>query len=319
MPPSGPLGGEAARVADPVLTTVARGFENKSRVYPYLFPIVEVPQRAGKVVVFDAYDFVKLNTVRAPGANRARGEYRYGSQNYACVQRALDGVLPREDLEEAAAGPGIDMQRVNVMATMNIIDLQVEVAAAELATDSSNYSAGHHTALAGNARWDNDASKPNKAVETACQEIREGIGQKPNILVLGAKVFGALKNHKDVLDSVRPTEGLKADGSPTINEAKLASYFDVERVVVGAAMTGEPGAFVDAWGKHAILAYSDVTPLASRGSPSFGYTYRLRGYPIASPGWYNRDVDSWIYPVTTEDTSVIAGAAGAHLWSSVVV
>ena len=310
--------GAEARVVDPILSTVARGYKNEELIWPHLFPVVPVMARAGKVIVFNADDFTKYTTERAPGANRERAEFGYGSQNYACVQRALDGVIPKETVEEAAAVPGINMQQATVQKTMAVIDLQVEVAAANLATTSGNYSATHHTALAGNARWDHADSTPNKAVETARQKIRRAIGKKPNVLVLGDAVFGALCNHKDVIDRVRYTERLGDGGEPTINEMKLASYFEVDKVIVGAAMTGEPGEFVDAWGKNAILAFSDVTPLASMGSPSFGYTYRLNGYPVARPGWFNQDNDSWIFAVTTEDTPVIAGKDGGYLFSSVV-
>ena len=83
---------------------------------------------------------------------------------------------------------------------------------------------------------------------------------------------------------------------------KLASYFNVDQVIAARARVGEPGAFKPIWGKNAVLAYSDVTPLASMGSPSFAYCYRLEGYPVSNPGWYDNKCDSWLYPTTTYDT-----------------
>lgn len=317
MPP-GPLSTAQARVVDPILTSVARGYPNEDRVFPSLFPVVPVPARGGQIIEFNAEDFTKIDTIRAPGAERARASSGYAGKEYACVQRALNGVVSREQLEEAIAVPGINMQSVEIQKTMSIITLQIERAAADLATNSANYSASHHQALAGSARWDHEDSTPNKAVETACQKIRQGIGKKPNVLVLGPSVFGALRNHKSVLDQIIPTQGLKEGAMPLVNEAKLAAYFDVESVVVGYAMTGKPGAFVDVWGKNAVLAFSNVTPLAAMGSPSFGYTYRLNGYPVAEPGWLNPRIDSWEYPVTTEDTPVIAGKDAGYLFSTVV-
>lgn len=317
MPP-GPLSGTQARVIDPVLTTVAQGFPSQDLVFPSLLPVVTVAARGGKIIKFNAEDFAKVETVRAPGATRARASSGYGDEDYACVQRALNGVVPREIVEEAAAVPGINMQSLEVQKTMSIISLQIEREAATLATTAANYSASHHEALAGNAQWDHANSKPNKAVETACQKIRQGIGRKPNVLVLGPKVFGALRNHQDVLDQIVPTEGLREGAMPLVNEAKLAAYFDVERVVVGYAMTGEPGNFADVWGKNAVLAFSDITSLAAMGSPSFGYTYRLMGYPVAEPGWFNREIDSWEYPVTSEDTPVIVGKDAGFLFSTAV-
>lgn len=318
MPPSGTMSLGEARVADAVLTSAARGFKSKADSWPHLFPVVEVPARAGKIIKFEPYGMSKMNLIRAPGASRARVEHRYSSENYNCVQRALDGTVPREVVEEAAAVPGIDMQMVEVQATMKDITMAIELEAASIATTSANYDADHHTALAGANQWSHADSKPNKKVEEAAQKIMEGIGERPNVMIMGGEVFSILRNHKDVLDRVRYTEALGEDGQPTINTARLASYFDVPNVVVASAMTGEEGEFEYAWGKNVVLAYSNVSGLASMGSPSFGYTYRRRGYPLVEPGWFDKDTDSYRYPVTTEDTPVIVGKAGGYLLSNVI-
>jgi len=98
----------------------------------------------------------------------------------------------------------------------------------------------------------------------------------------------------------------------------LASYFDVDTVVAARARSGKPVAFKPIWGKNAVLAYSDVTPLASAGSPSYGYTYRLEGYPVSNPGHYHSSCDSWLYPTTTHDTPEIVGKAAGYLFRTVV-
>lgn len=52
--------------------------------------------------------------------------------------------------------------------------------------------------------------------------------------------------------------------------------------------------------------------------PAFGYTYRLNGYPMASPPWYDKSNDSYLFPVTSEETPVIHIKDAAFLWTSVV-
>lgn len=319
MPPSGPMNVQDARVIDPVQTQVARGYKHEERAWPHLFPVVTVGARGGKYIIFNPDDFNKVDVVRAPGASRARAEHTYSSENYALEQRALDGILPRETREEAAAGPGVDMAAFEVMKTMASIDLQIELAAAELATTAANYSATHHLALTGNKRWDNDASTPNKAVAAGRHKIRQGIGKKPNVLILGPEVFDALCNHSDVLNQVRYTVGIGENGKePTVDEVGLAAYFKVDKVVVGYSMSGEAGDFTDVWGKNAILAYSNLTPLAHYGSPSFGYTYRKDGYPMVEQTWWDARISSWVFPVTTEDTPLIVGKDAGFLWTTVI-
>lgn len=313
-----PLNPGQARTVDPVLTQVARGYRNAAHGWMYLFPAVPVGQRAGKIIKFGAEQFAALNSERAPGATRHRVHFGHSDEDFALVQRAEDGVVPIETLQEAAAVPGINYSRVAVVKTMDVVSLQIEIGAAKLATRPGTYRADNKSALAGAGQWSHEDSRPAAAVETAKETIATGVGVDPNVMLVGPPVHRALVNHPDVIDRVKHTEGLKGSAEPVVNEAKLAQYFDVPTYRVARARTGKPGSFKPIWGKVAILAYVDVSNLASMGSPSYGYTYRLEGYPVAEPGWYDKTCDSWIYPVTTEDTPVVAGADAGYLFSDVV-
>lgn len=317
MPP-GPMNLSQTRIVDPVLSHLAQAFEPEERIYPKLFPRVEVPQRAGQIKRFDAAAFTKIDTRRAPGTRRARATPGYGSKGYVCIQHALDGEVAREDMEEAAAVPGIDLQMLALDDVMDVVSLNIEREAATLATTIANYPSDHHEALSGNDRWDNDNSAPNKKIEEACQKIREGVGKKPNVLILGPRVFSALKTHESVLDQITPTEGLRDTKKTLVNEMKLAAYFDVGEVVVGFSMAGEPGSFEDVWGKNAILAYTRFSAQPNKGRQSFGYCLHIRGYPMVEPVWHDRSRDTYVIPVTTEDTCQIVSNASGYLLTDVV-
>ena len=313
----GPQTPAQARVVDPVLTNVARGYRNAMLASHYLFPVVLVGQRGGNIITFGAEDFSELNTIRAPGANRQRINFGHSGGTYTLVQRALDGVVPLEVLEDANAVPGINYSTVAVRKVMQNVMLQVEIAAAALATTAGNYSADHTSALAGRAQWDHEDSTPAKAVENKKEMIAESISMEPNTLVVGPQPHRALMNNPDVIDRIKHTEGLRGDAVPMVTPAKLAAYFDVEHYVVARARKGKPGAFKPIWGNVAIMAYSDVSSMADMGSASFGYTYRLAGYPVAMPGRFDSDCDSWVYPTTSEDTPVIAGKDAGYLFTGV--
>ena len=137
-------------------------------------------------------------------------------------------------------------------------------------------------------------------------------------MVLAPRVYAGLAENQDVVDRIKHTDGLQSSGDPVINERKLASYFDIETVFVPRVRSGAPGAFQSPWGRDAWLGYSAPADLAMMGSPSYGYTYRLHGYPAARPGYYDQKRDSWIYPVTTEDTPVVAGADAGFLFKAAV-
>ena len=300
-----------ARVVDPVLTTAARGYTNAAHVWPHIFPVVSVTQRGGKVIEFDAEHFAETAIERAPGADIPEINVGYTAQDYALTQRALAGKVPIELAEEAGAVPGINLGSTAVSRVMGIASLQIEIAAGKLIV-AGNF-AGRTKALAGGNRWSHADSTPAKEVRSVYNTIRQGIGMDPNTLLVGKQVHDALINNADVVDRIKHTQPAIGDA---IDEAALARYFRVEKYVVGAAMKGAKGAFEDIWGKIALLCYSNVTPLSSQGSPSFGYTYRLQGYPIAEPTWYNRRNRSWMYPVVTEDTPKIVGGAAGYLWTA---
>ena len=313
-----PLNPAQARVVDPVMTEVARGYRNEDLAAHHLFPIVLVGARGGNIIEFGAEDFAEVDLVRAPGGNRRVRESGYTANTYALEQRALDGKVSLEQLQEAMAGAMIDMASIEVQRTMNSLMLQVEIAGAELATTAANYDAANTSALAGNSRWDHADSKPAKAVQSKKEAIRRGVGKTPNVLVVGPPVHDALLNNPDVIDRIKASQNVGPGGTPTVNDMTLAAYFDVERYVVAGARKGEPGAFEPVWGKNVIMAFSEVTSLAAMGSPSFGYTYRLRNYPIVSEAWFDKECDSYRYPVTTQDTPVIAGKAAGYLFRTVV-
>ena len=309
----------ATRVVDPVLTNVARGYRHAMHAFSHLFPFVMVGQRAGRIVEFGAEDFAEFDLYRAPGAARQRLNVGHDSDPYALRQRAVDGVLPFERMQEANAVPGINLGRRTSAQSLAFASLQVELQASGMATSAANYSADNTSALAGAARWNHGDSRPSAAVKKAKERIRVGVGMEPNVLVIGVEVFDALQENADVIDRIKHTRGPSDD---PITEALLAGYFGVDKVVVGRARKGKPGAFEAVWGKNAILAYVGVSSMdaaeADMGAPSFGYTYRLEGYPMVGEPWQDRTCDSWISPVTVEDEPVIAGADAGYLFRTVV-
>ena len=84
-----------ARVIDPIMTEVARGYRsNSSPIANNLFPIVVVGQRGGRIIVYTPDDFKLVNSSRAPGANTKRIQFSYGSSNFSLVDYSLEGSVP---------------------------------------------------------------------------------------------------------------------------------------------------------------------------------------------------------------------------------
>ncbi len=304
-----------ARVIDPILTTVAQGYKNNELIGSALFPYVPVMQRGGKIISFGKEDFQLYATARTPGSNTRRVQYGHAGAPYSLESHSLEGMVPWEIMQEAEAVPGINMGTSAVMRTQNIIALRLEKAQADLATAPGNYGAANKVALSGTSRWSDysGTSDPITDVEDAKEVVRRVIGRRPNTAVMGAAVMAKLRQHPKVVERIKYT------GRDIATAELLASLWGVQRVVVGDAVYADQSdAFNDVWGKNLVLAYTETGGLADMGLPTYGYTYRLGGYPMVEQAYQDRNAKSWIYPVTDEVSPVIAGASAGFLFSSVV-
>lgn len=302
-----------ARVIDPVLTEVARGYKHPERVGMKLFPEVPVGQRGGKIIQFGKDSFKLYQTGRAPGGNVAVVDYGYSGSSYSLEQHAISGKVPVELLEEAKAVPGIDLSKGAVQQAQDIISLRLEYQQATIARTAGTYASGNKVTLSGSSQWSHADSNPSADIETAREAIRAKTGFYPNITLLSPKAFSALKVHARILDRMKYT------GRDSLTTDMLAKLWDIDEVVVGKGVTAsDAGVFSDIWGKDVILAYVATGNLASMGTPSYGYTYRLRNYPIAEQGYYAAGSRSWFYPVIDEVSPVIAGAEAGYLITNAV-
>lgn len=302
-----------ARVIDPVITEVARGYRNPDVIGGALFPAVPVGQRGGQIITFRKEHFKLYATGRAPGTNTKRVQYGYDGSPFALQQHALEGLVPFEDMEDAGVVPGIDLAQLAVINTQETIALRLEKAQADIATAAATYAATNKITLSGTSQWNDPLSKPVDDVEAGKEVVRKQIGRRPNTVVMGAAVMAKLRTNTQVLDRIKYT------GRDVPTPELLASLFGVDRVLSG------DGVFLDAadvmqdvWGKFVVIAYTRTAGLPQRGLPSYGYTYQLRGYPIVETPYQDRSSKSWIYPVTDEVQPVIAGPEAGYLISAAI-
>ncbi len=303
------------RVIDPILTEVARGYTSqKAAIADALFPVVSVNTRAGRILKFDADSFKLVTTARAPGSNTKRIGYGYGSDAFALVDHRLEGTVPRELQEEASNGPGIDLAANAVRRVQDMMALEREKQAADLARDPSKYAASNKVTLSGTSQWSNTASNPFTDIIAAAEAIRAQIGEYPNVLAIGPAALAALRTHAKVLDRMST-----ATDRPPATMAQLANLFEIPNIVVGRAIyQNTAGALVDVWGKDVILGFTTPKSAQDMGSPSYGYTYRLEGRPWVEEGYYEPNPATWNYPVSDAYQPVLAGPSAGFLITNAV-
>jgi hypothetical protein len=162
--------------------------------------------------------------------------------------------------------------------TTDGIFLRHEKLCADLVQDLNTYPTGNKVTLSSSDKFDNLSSNPFAVFDTAREAIRGKIAKRPNVCVLGASSYKALKNHPAILDRIKYTQ------HAVITPDLLKNLLDFDELYIGDAVyTSEAGSFSDIWLDNAILAYvpkqnSDVP--RSYYEPSFAYTLKKNGYPL---------------------------------------
>lgn len=309
-----PLNTTGARVVDPILSSHVRGYAHPERVASVLFPRVSVPVRGFKRIEFGKESFRLYNTRRAPGARTKEIVFGYEGKPASLDQFALDAIVPREHVQEAEKGPGINLQLEAVSVVMDVMSLDAEVQAATLATTAANYAAENKETLAGSAQWSHADSKPKEHINEAKEAVRKKIGRDPNTLLLSPGAFRALDDHPAILEKIKYTS------SESVTVELLQRYFQLDKVAVARSVftEGAEAEFSDVWGNFAVLAYVPQGAQQSVRVPSFGYTYQLEGNPFSEPMAWDRDRKSWIAGVTDERSPELVGAEAGFLFSDVV-
>lgn len=303
-----------ARVLDPILSAVARGYRSpKASVANVLFPLVPVGQRGGRIITFGPDDFKLVSTARAPGADTKRVQFGYSGTNFSLVDHRLEGGVPIELLEEAQAVPGIDLSANAVRRVQNVMALEREKQAADLARAAANYDTANKVTLSTDTQWDDVDSDPFTAILAAKEVIRGGTGETPNVLTLGPKVLTALRTHPKVLARLST-----ATDRPPATLQQLQALFELQQIVVGEAVYHDGTSFVDVWGKDAILAFTTPASMQEMGSPNYGYTYQLQDRPMVEEGYFDKNTATWYYPVTDAYQPVLAGPSAGFLFKAAV-
>jgi hypothetical protein len=297
------------RVVDPILSTHARGYRQAEMIGHLLLPYADVGMYGGQVIEFDDSAFDVYNTVRAPGTNIPRVIYGHSGKPYAIIPSGLQAVVPRQRLIDGNAVPGIDLKARGVNVVLRAHALAHEVRCATLVLNDANYDNDHKVTLAAGAEWSHANSDPAGDIETGKEAIRQSIGIYPNTLMLPAAAMKNCRTNASLLDRASSVNIKK------INLDALKQIFEVDSILVGAAVAKSAGVKGDVWGTSAVLAY--VSPGAQVDAnieePSFGYSYRIQGMPMVEPYRWDADSDSWVATVHNDATPVLAGMGAGYL------
>lgn len=229
---------DSYRVIDPVLTTLAQGYQNSSMVAETLFPTVKVATSKGKIPKFNKTAFIARDTNRAVGAKSNRiNDMDYELMPFETIENDVEMAI--DYLEEDDSESFMKLEQKVMKDLSDIISLGKEKTAADYAQKTSNYTASALTNCASNP-FTASTSNPIQTVKAAIESLRARIGVQPNTAVIGASVYSALLNHPEIIDRV------KFAGLRKVNTTVLSELFEISNIKVGYAQhTGETTGFKD--------------------------------------------------------------------------
>jgi len=262
------------RVVNPVLTELARGYSNAAMIADAIFPMVSVSKEAGKIPEFTKEAFKIYSTERAIRANSNRINPDDRNEiDFVCVEHDLEYPVDYREQEDDV----FDTQKHATFVVSEAIALRREKLCADIAQATGNYGSNTATLGAGD-KFTNTSSNPFTAFKNASEAIRAGIAKRPNVVIIGATAFAALKEHPALMERLKYTQ------TGLITPDILATMLDVEKVFVGDSIyVTDAGVNTDIWSDNVIVAYVPSLKTSIPRSiyePSFGYTLRKKNQPI---------------------------------------
>lgn len=272
------------RVVDPVLTSIARGYKNAAFIGEKVFPIVQTDKEGVTVPTFGKSAFVEYDTERAVGADsnilvREKTGKLYLVLNEHDLAAAVDYREQAESMfnEEAKA-----IRRVT-----SGVNLWRELYAARLTQEPKVYAKESVKALAAAERWIGGKGDPIGVIEGGIEAVRNKTGLRPNLMTMGASVMSLLKFHPAIQAAIGANERKR------ITIEILKDLFQMDGVVVGEPVSmasmkdaqDKDKTPSDIWADNLMLYYvgnpQAGADSADENEPSFGYTLRRKGMPVA--------------------------------------
>lgn len=266
---------------DAALTNISVAYIQSADVFiaDKVFPIVPVQKQSDRYFVYKKEDWFRDEAKERAGAvESAGGGYDIdNTPTYFCTKYSYHKDITEEDRVNADTPLNPDQDATEFVTHKLLLKREIlwakkfftpGVWGKEYQGVTSNPTSGQVL------KWSDANSNPIEDITTAQLDIQELTGYKPNVLVLGARVYGALKNHPLILDRIKYTQ------RGVVTPDLLAALFDVDRVLIASAVINEaakgaPGDFKFIFGNNALLAYAAPSPGLKK--PSAGYIFAWKG------------------------------------------
>lgn len=264
---------------DPQLVAISLAYVNTKLIADKIFPRKPVGKEEFKYYAYPQGQFLTLQRSKAGRKGKLNKVTFESNKVTGSVEHfGLSADIPASDVNNAAEGQ--DPVNISTEGLRNLVLLDREVRAAELAFDAAQYAASNKVQLAGNDQWSDYTNS------TPIADIEAGLEVpmiRPNKMTIGQAAWSILRQHPDIVKATQKNSG---DTGLASKEA-VAELFELDEVIVGQGWVNiaKPGQAVNrarVWGKHCLLFSDDPTAMPTLGmGMTFGFTAQMGG-PIAA-------------------------------------
>lgn len=264
---------------NPVLDSMAlQWMQDASKfVAPSAAPLVNVGEQGGRFRSWDLGDLLRDEAKKVgPGAPAPLLGQKQTYGTYFCeVTKA--GVNLDEQRRAAANNTPDGMMSLDRWA-VDFCMQKVKISIERDLSATALSSAGVWSAEVAppNGKWNTGASTPIEDITGAVDAVAGTTPYAPNTMLIQRPVLTALRNHPDIVDRVKYTQGPGTAITPEI----LAALFGLERIIVmGSVYNSAAEGLTDSISfiapDNALIYY--VPPAASKDTASAMYTFAWSG------------------------------------------
>jgi hypothetical protein len=293
---------------DQLLTTIALSFKVPNRIADEVAPPIGVAQEDGQYAIFGKESFNIPDAHRRPKKGYKEIDWTLSKASYHAEEYGLEMRI--DDRERRASPSNVNLDTITVETiTENLLNAR-EKRVADMVRSTANLT--QNVTLAGADRWDDVlGGDPIGDIDAGHAIIQAQYGYTANTVTMGWDVWQALRRNPVIRAELLDGEQL--------TEARLATLFGVERIIVGATMyntanLNQTQTLVDMWGTDAILGY--INPRAADGRPS--YAYQLRVDDMATFRWRDVPVNCDVFRVREIQSEKLVAPTLAYLIKTAV-
>lgn len=271
------------------LTNVSVAYMQSQGVFiaDKVFPKVPVQKRGDVYYKYSKSDWRRTDAEkRAPGTQSAGSAWRSTTDQYYCDVFAVHKDIDDQDRANADTVWRLDKSSTKFVTNQLALKRDIDWTNQYFTTGVWDTDV---TGVAGSPstgeikQWDQSDSSPLEDVSGFQIDFLEQTGFAVNFMVIGARVWKALKNHPEILDRIKFTQ------KGQITKALVAEFFEVDNLYVATASQSTGPVINDAKAQDAVATFGFITnskgvllgyanPEPGLEVPSAGYTFSWDAY-----------------------------------------